>query len=229
MDSMIQLLLLASVAMVATHVVPALPTVRHYLTGKLGEGVYQALYSLVAVIMIFAMIYTFNRSPQEVVWESGAMLKRIPSVLMPLAFILLTTGALSRNPTMFWQDSQLDSDTPARGIVRITRYPLLWAVILWSIGHIAANGDMASIIFFGGFLGLSVFGSIGIDKKRAAKYGDQWKQFAIVTSNIPFVAIISGRNRLVWSEIGWVKPAIGIIAYVGMIISHRWLFGVLPH
>lgn len=229
MDSMILLLLLASIAMVVTHVVPALPTVRQFLTGRLGERVYQGLYSLVALIMIVGMVYAFNRSPHEVVWEPGALAMRIPSVLMPLAFILLVTGVLTRNPTMFGQDSQLDSGAPARGIVRITRYPLLWATILWSVSHIAANGDVASIIFFGGFLGLSVFGSIGIDKKRAARYGDQWIHFANVTSNIPFVAILSGRTRLVWSEIGWIKPAIGIIAYVGMVISHRWLFGVLPY
>ncbi|MEE8388350.1 MAG: NnrU family protein [Acidiferrobacterales bacterium] len=229
MNTMLLFLILASVAMIATHVVPALPSIRQRLVGMLGERGYQGVFTLVALVAITAMVYAFNRSPLEFIWEPGPIVKRLPAVLMPLAFILLVTGLLTRNPTMFGQESRLDSDTPARGIVRITRYPFIWATILWSVSHIAANGDIASIVFFGGFLGLAVFGAIGIDKKRAAKYGEQWTRFADVTSNIPFAAILSGRNRLVWSEVGWTKPVIGIAAYVAMILAHRWLFGVMPY
>ncbi len=229
MDSMLLFLILASVAMVATHVVPALPSIRQRLAGMLGERGYQGVFSLVALVVIVAMVYAFNRSPLEFIWEPGSMVKRLPAVLMPLAFILLVTGLLTRNPTVFGQENRLNSETPARGIVRITRYPFLWATILWSVSHIAANGDVASIAFFGGFFGLAVFGAIGIDKKRAAKYGEQWTRFADVTSNIPFAAILSGRNHLVWSEIGWTKPAIGIAAYVAMTMAHYWMFGVTPY
>lgn len=229
MNSMLFLLFLASVAMVTTHVVPALPSIRQRLVGKLGERGYQGLYSLVAIITTVGMVYAFNRSPLVFVWDPGALIKRIPAVLMLLAFILLVTGVMTRNPTVFGQEGKLSSDTPARGIVRITRFPFLWATILWSISHIAANGDIASIIFFGGFFGLAVFGSIGIDKKRAAKYGEQWTRFAAVTSNFPFVAILSGRNRLMLSEIGWLAPAIGVASYVGVVLAHRWLFGVPPY
>jgi len=226
---MLILLLSASVAMVATHVIPAVPSIRLRLVAALGERGYMVVYSLVAVVTIVGMVYAFNRSPLDLVWESGALVKRIPAVFMLLAFILLVTGLLTRNPTVFGQEGSLSSDTPARGIVRITRYPFLWATILWSTSHIAANGDVASIIFFGSFFGLAVLGSIGIDKKRAAKYGEQWTRFADATSNIPFAAILSGRNRLVLSEIGWLKPAIGVASFAGVVLAHQWLFGVPPY
>ncbi|MFV1997287.1 MAG: NnrU family protein [Acidiferrobacterales bacterium] len=229
MNSMFVLLLLASVTLVVTHIVPALPTVRLRLVAALGERGYQAVYSLVAVVTIVGMVYTFNRSPLELVWESAALVKRLSAAFILLAFILLVTGVLTRNPTAMGQESQLDSDAPARGIVRITRYPFLWAVILWSASHIATNGDVASMIFFGSFFGLAVLGSIGIDKKRAVKYGAQWTRFTAATSNIPFVAILSGRNRLVLSEIGWIKPTIGVASFAGVVLAHRWLFGVLPY
>jgi uncharacterized membrane protein len=32
------------------------------------------------------------------------------------------------------------------------RFPLAWAVVLWSVGHLFANGDGASLILFGGML-----------------------------------------------------------------------------
>jgi len=233
MNSMLLLLLLASVALVVTHVIPALPSTRRRLVAVIGEAGYQGVYSLVALLTIVAMVYAFNRSPLEIFWEPSAFVKRIAAVFMLLAFIFLVTGLMTRNPTIFGQESTLDDDIPARGIVRITRYPFLWATILWSTSHIAANGDMASIIFFGGFFGgffgLAVLGSMGIDKKRAAKYGDQWRRFADTTSNIPFAAILSGRNKLILSEIGWVKPAISIAFYSGTIMAHLWLFGVTPY
>jgi uncharacterized membrane protein len=40
-----------------------------------------------------------------------------------------------------------------RGRLRQTlRYPLAIGVLLWSSGHLLANGDLASLMLFGGFL-----------------------------------------------------------------------------
>jgi uncharacterized membrane protein len=32
------------------------------------------------------------------------------------------------------------------------RFPLAWAVVFWSVGHLFANGDRASLVLFGGML-----------------------------------------------------------------------------
>ena len=32
------------------------------------------------------------------------------------------------------------------------RFPMAWAVIFWAVGHLLANGDLAGVILFGGFL-----------------------------------------------------------------------------
>ena len=42
-------------------------------------------------------------------------------------------------------------------------------------------------------------------------------------------AIAQGRNRLVWREIGWTRPAIGLAAFALFFAAHRWLFGVSPY
>jgi hypothetical protein len=40
-----------------------------------------------------------------------------------------------------------------RGKLRqVLRFPLAWGVVFWSIGHLCANGDVASLILFGGML-----------------------------------------------------------------------------
>jgi uncharacterized membrane protein len=46
-----------------------------------------------------------------------------------------------------------------------------------------------------------------------------------VTSNVPFVAIAQGRNRIVWREIGWLRPAIGIAVFVLAFFLHPWISG----
>src|SRR5262249_45825997 len=43
---------------------------------------------------------------------------------------------------------------------------------------------------------LALGGTAAIDAKRRRSFGEQWMQFAAVTSNVPFAAIVAGKNRL---------------------------------
>ena len=96
---------------------------------------------------------------------------------------------------------------------------------LWAASHIAARGDAAAVVFFGGFLVLALAGTWLIDRRKAAKLGDDWQRFAAVTSNVPFAAIIAGRNQFKLAEIGWWKILIGLAAYGVMLLLHHRLFG----
>jgi uncharacterized membrane protein len=229
MNTAYVVLLLAAVALVLTHVVPSSPAMRARMVNIMGENAFKALYSLVAIACIGVMVWAFNRVPQDLLWYPGAGLRHIPLVVMPVALFLAVAGALTRNPTSFGMEDRLQAETPARGIVRITRHPFLWATILWAISHIVANGDLGSLLFFGGFLGLAIAGMIGLDRKRAARFGDQWQRFTAVTSSLPFLAVLTGRNRLIVSEIGWMQPVIALALYAALLTGHRWLFGVTPY
>jgi uncharacterized membrane protein len=114
-----------------------------------------------------------------------------------------------------------------RGMIRITRHPFLWGVALWALVHLAANGDLASTIFFGSLLVLALGGTTTIDAKRRRVFGDAWQRFADVTSNVPFAAILTGRNSLgpALREIGLLRPAIAIVAYTAFFALHGRLFG----
>ena len=57
-------------------------------------------------------------------------------LVMPLAFVLIACGYW-RNPTMVGADRLLKSEDPARGIIRITRHPIMWGFMLWAAAHIA--------------------------------------------------------------------------------------------
>lgn len=77
------------------------------------------------------------------------------------------------------------------------------------------DGDLASVILFGSVLVLALGGTVSIDAKRRRNFGEQWAQFARVTSAIPFAAIAAGRNRLgpALVEIGVWRPLAAIGVY----------------
>jgi uncharacterized membrane protein len=114
------------------------------------------------------------------------------------------------------------------GVVRITRHPFLWSVAIWAAFHLAANGDEASIVLFGTFFVLALFGTASIDAKRWRKMGTAWESFAAKTSNIPFAAVIAGRNTLNFTEsLGW-RFWVAVILFLAVLFTHYHLFGVSP-
>jgi uncharacterized membrane protein len=148
---------------------------------------------------------------------------------MPFSFILLACGLFSRNPTAVGQAKAMASAEPARGIIRVTRHPMMWGFILWAVAHILARGELKATVFFGAFLLLAALGALLIDRRKEQTLGEDWKRFAAVTSYFPFVAIAAGRNRLDWREIGWRNPAIGLALYAAFFWLHPMLFGLRPY
>ena len=224
MDPMAQLAL-ATVAFLATHFVPSTP-LRAAIVRSTSEKAYLGLYSLVAFATIGWMVYAYNRAPIEPLWPG---LRLLPALVMPFAFILVVCGVAGRNPTAVGQDKALKGDEPARGILRITRHPVQWGILLWAAAHLLARGDLKSAIFFGGFALLSALGMMLIDSRKARTLGEDWKRFAGATSNVPFVAIAQGRNRFDAAEIGIGRPLAGLALFAAFLLAHSWLFGARPY
>jgi uncharacterized membrane protein len=147
---------------------------------------------------------------------------------MLIAFFFVVFAFTAPNPTAVRGGSLLKEKEPARGIQRITRHPFLCGVALWSLTHLVFNGDLASLIFFGAFLILSLAGPASIDKKRKDLFGADWDRFAAVTSIIPFMAIIQARNSLQLGELGWWRLVLVVIVFGFFLQMHRYLFGVSP-
>ena len=144
---------------------------------------------------------------------------------MPFSLILIVAGVMTRNPTAVRQQAALHSDEPAYGIIRVTRHPVMWGIMLWAGVHILARGDLASLIFFGGFLALAAIGTVLIDARKADALGEDWKRFAAATSNAPFGAIVNGRNRFNFAEIGWTRLLGGLAVYAALVFAHPLIFG----
>lgn len=206
-------LLAATVVFLATHFIASSP-LRPLLVNALGEWPYRGAYSLVALVTLVWMGWAFANAPREPLWVG---IREVPYLVMPLAFVLIACG-YGRNPTMVGADRLLKSEDPARGIIRITRHPIMWGIMLWAASHILARGDLRSLIFFGGLLALAAIGTLLMDSRK--KSNPDWARFAAVSSNVPFVAVAQGRNRIRWREIGWMRPAAGLAAFFLVLLVH---------
>jgi uncharacterized membrane protein len=207
------MLVVATLVFLATHFVTSTP-VRPALVNAMGEWPYRGAYSTVALITLVWMAWAYAGAPRDQLWTG---FRQISYVLMPLAFVLIACGYW-RNPTMVGADKLLKSEDPARGIIRITRHPIMWGIMLWAAAHILARGDAKSLVFFGGFLVLAAVGTLAMDSRK--RNNPDWPRFAAVTSHVPFVAIAQERNRIVWREIGWLRPAIGLAAFFAVLVFH---------
>jgi len=224
------LMVLAGLLFLVTHLGISSTPLRGVLVARLGERGYLGLYSLVAIATLGLMIWLYGVLPRHTYfWLPDPDLYQLTKFVMPIAMILLLGGFLVRNPTAVGMEGSLSqagaAANMARGVNRITRHPLQWSIVLWAGVHLGANGDQVSVAFFGTFLILGLAGGVLIDRKKAARLGPDWAAFAAVTSNVPFVAIIARRNRLVLKEL--ILPVlVGGVGYAGVYWAHPWLAGV---
>jgi uncharacterized membrane protein len=162
----------------------------------------------------------------DVLWDLGPGVRHMGVIVVAVAVFLGVSGLLTPNPTAVRQEAAATRE--ATGILRITRHPFLWGVALWAAFHVAANGDAASVIFFGTFLVLAVAGTYSIDAKRARKMPDGWIEFAGRTSNVPFGAIAGGRNSLRIGELLTWRQLAAAAVFLGLLFAHTWLFSASP-
>ncbi len=220
-------LFLASLLFVGIHAVISGTALRATLIGKIGQGPYLGLFSLLSAGALAWIILAYRDAPFVELWPDVAALKMLAVPLMLIAIVLAVLAFSTPNPTAAGGERALKGKTSAKGIIKVTRHPFLVGVTIWSIAHILANGDLASMILFGGFLALSLIGPVQIDAKRAASFPDDWPRFLEQTSWLPFAALLQGRAKVTLAEIGWGRMAGGVVLFlVILLLGHEWLFGI---
>ncbi|RJF80494.1 NnrU family protein [Oleomonas cavernae] len=202
---------------------------RGRLIGAIGEGPYRGLFSLLSAIGLAGIIWFFDPYGADNVafWGPMMVTRWLAVVLMLPAFILFVCAFTMKSPTVIGQEGAADAGAAAAvGILRVTRHPFLWAVVLWATVHVLNNGDVVSLVLFLGMLVLALTGPAQIDRRKAEAKGAGWISFAAVTSNVPFGAILDGRNNFSLREIGWWRIAVGVLLWAGLLHAHGKVFGV---
>jgi uncharacterized membrane protein len=220
-------LILATFAFTGGHLVLSSGWVRDPLVARIGERPFIGVYAALMILAIVWLVGAYRTAPYIMLWNPPIGVRHITLSAMILASIL-AAGSFSRfNPAVAGMPAPRLEDGP-RGMFRITRHPFNWAVALWAISHMLANGDAASLVFFGGFAALALLGTLHIDVRKRRLLGAPWAAYAAQSSHVPFAAILAKRTRLVWSEIGWTPVILGLILYVALLVLHEPVVGIAP-
>ncbi len=222
------LLILASLFFLGIHFGIAATSVRDRLIERFGPIPYRIGFAVSALFGLLFLVYAWRQAPIVPLWGSPMVFRYLAVALMPLAFFFVVAGLTTKNPARLGQETTLTDDFEPTDILRITRNPVLWGIALWAALHLLANGDLAAVIFFATFLVLAVKGSFDIDRKRLRQFGERWRRYMERTSNVPFLAILQGKQPLVWHELGWWRLLLALVLYFGFLHGHVRLFGVAP-
>ena len=222
----IQGLALAVAAFVGGHFILSSLPVRRSLIGMLGENGFRGIYALIALATFVWMIYAYGAAPYVEIWPLTDAMRYTAIVILPFACLFAVVGVTTRMATGVGGEKLLDDPHPVRGIATITRHPFLWGVALWGFAHFVANGDLASLLLFGGLVILALGGMMHIDHRRRESEGAGWGPVALSTSAIPFLAVIQGRTKIDWAGIGLTRILAGLAVYVVFLAAHGSLFGV---
>lgn len=218
----------AAAAFVGGHVLVSSTPLRGLLIARLGAKPYRGLYSLSAAAALAWMIYAYSGAPAVDLWAPGTGERHVSLTVMLIVSVLFVCGVSTPNPTIVGA-GRLAADGPV-GIIKVTRHPLMWAFGLWGLTHVLANGDAASLIFFGSLAALALVGTLLIDRRKRTSMGDALPPFAATTSNVPLAAMVGGRVRVGLGEIGYGRLLGGIVLYAVLLFAHPYVFGpdVLP-
>jgi uncharacterized membrane protein len=216
---------LATLAFVGGHVV--LSGLRGPLIGVLGRWAYLGFYSATALAAFVWMCLAFADAPRVVLWTVPAWNPWPALALMAVACVLLVCGYLSPNPTaVILGDGVIARSDPAQGIIRVTRHPVMWAVALWACAHILSRGDLASLVFFGGFGALALGGAAHMDRRRRREGGEDWQRLEAASSYLPFAAALQGRAKISLAEIGWWRIVLGLALWLALAHYHGRFIGI---
>jgi uncharacterized membrane protein len=220
-------LALAAFVWFGIHAFIAGSELRWALAKRLGEPGFRAFFSVLSLTSLIFLIQSYRRASFYPLWFAPRPIHWLPLAVMPLALVLAVGAFSVPNPTAAGAEQVLQRTDAARGVLRITRHPFLWAVALWSGAHLLVTGHVAAILFFGSLCATALRGTSSIDDKRRRTNKAEFARYAEITSNAPFAAVIAGRNRLVWAEL-WVPVVIAILLLVVILRLHLRAFGFSP-
>ncbi|MGU3539340.1 NnrU family protein [Methylobacterium sp. A54F] len=198
------ILILGLVLFLGTHAFSMARGPRAELIGRVGEGRFKLGYTLLSVLGLVLIGVGFHQYRAEgyiQVWNPPVFTRHLAVLLTLFAFISLAA-------------TYLPGHIRARA-----KHPMLLAVKIWATAHLLANGDLGSILLFGGFLAWAVLARISAKRRAltagqvASQHGGQaapagWRNDALAVAIGVVAWFVFGRYLH--------YPVIGVYAWPGM-------------
>jgi uncharacterized membrane protein len=104
---------------------------------SMGEGAWKGVYSVVSVLGFALIWYGYGVARQTPIdlWMPPLWTRHVAALLTLPIFVLLAAAYI-----------------PGTAIKAKLKHPMMLSVKLWAIAHLLANGRLADVLLFGGFL-----------------------------------------------------------------------------
>ncbi len=123
------LLVLSLLAFAAVHLIPAVPRAKLAAQMQLGRA-YGPVYGFASLILLILCVWAFRRAEPGFVYDPPSWGRHANLLLTFIAFLFVGVF-LARGS---WRNA--------------VKYPMAIATGFWALGHLLANGDARSVVFF---------------------------------------------------------------------------------
>ncbi|GMG83314.1 NnrU family protein [Paralimibaculum aggregatum] len=166
------------------------PGLRARWAASLGETPVKGAVALAIIAAVALMALGYQRADFVALWTPPAWTVHLNNLLMLAALAIYASGAIPGH-LRAW-----------------IRHPQLTATKIWATAHLIANGDLASVLLFGGLLAWAVATMIGVNKRdgkgpKPAPGSWIWDGVNIVVA----LALVAG--------IGWLHNHLGVWPFAG--------------
>lgn len=125
-------LVLSLLAFAAVHLIPAVPLAKNVALARLGRA-YGPVYGIASLLLLMACVWSFRSVESRFAYDPPTWGRHANFALTLVAFLFVGTF-LARGS---WRNR--------------VKYPMAIATGFWAAGHLLANGDTRSVVFFATF------------------------------------------------------------------------------
>jgi uncharacterized membrane protein len=167
------------------------PAWRDAQAARMGERGWKGLYSVVSIVAFVVLVvgYGIARQSTPVLYAPPRWMHHLTLLLMVPVFPLIVSAYI-----------------PGR-IKAALRHPFLISVMLWAVAHLLANGSLADLMLFGGFLAWAVADRFSVARRP--------------------VRPLPGAPSRPANDV--IAVVIGLLVYAFFVArGHAWMVGVSP-
>ena len=183
MDDGLIALFAAVTAFVGSHLLLS-HALRRRMVDALSVTGFQLVYSMLSFILLLLVLAAYHQAPHlPILWASDNAVMQFVYALGSCCAAALFVASLYRNPGLVGAKITDLSTRPPAGVYLVTRHPMMFSLIVWSLLQIMITPSLRNLIVFGGFTVLALAGSRLQDRKKVAQTGREW---AMWVSRTPF-------------------------------------------
>ncbi len=162
---------------------------RTQMRARLGENAWKGIYSLLSIAGFVAIVYGYAQTRQDVVmlWLPPIWTRHLAALLTIPAFILLVAAYF-----------------PGNLIKSKLHHPMVLGVKVWALAHLLANGMLADLLLFGGFLAWSVASFTAARRRDRAAGTDYLHGHAGPTIAVVLVGLAAWAGFAFWAHAAWI-------------------------